>query len=222
MKKAYSGQDHEIWQLDENNNGLLEQMKPLQCQKIFRRGYEGKVDTHNMAGWDCDCGVYVIGTLEHVEKSFEKLYDWMKLRTDSIIVNDLVESDALDYMALFTSKKDDIAIIIGGGYYECTEENFLEILNNLENVSVGEIGANYTSDQDLYRTILEDIDYIDYNKKVYDQQLGKIEPLQLALMAEVFEYWEENDIYTKADRVEDDILNVDKVVEKYIKKQSRK
>jgi hypothetical protein len=209
MEKVYTGKDHSIWKIDETKNGLVEQMLPLKCTKAFRRGYPNKIDMYNMGGWDCDCGIYVIGTVADVEKAFEELFFWMKSRTDKPIINDLAESDAVDYLSVFKSKKQDIAVIIGGGYYEETDEDFLNILNELKNVSVGELGANYSNDQDLYRVLLEDIDYIDYQKK------EKINTMHIAVMSEVFKYWEENDIYTKADRIEDGLTNVDHVIDKY-------
>lgn len=211
MEQIHSGKDHNIWQLNPKDNGLLEQMLPLECTKIFRRGYEGNIDIHNIGGWDCDCGIYVLGSLPEVEKAFVKIYDWMKLRTDKKIINDLVPSDAVDYLGMFVSKKQDIAIIIGGGYYEDTDEAFLTLLDELKNVTVGEIGANYTNDQDLYRTLLEDIDYINYHK------IEKNNLMDIALIDEVFEYWQENDIYTKEDRFNEGLKNVDKVVNKYRK-----
>lgn len=211
MEKVYTGKDHSIWEIDQNDNGLVEQMLPLKCTKAFKRAYPDHIDIYNMGGWDCDCGIYVIGTIAEVEKSFNELFVWMKLRTDSIIINDLAENDAVDYLAMFVSTQQDIAVIIGGGYYEETDEGFLTLLNSLKNVTVGEIGANYTSDQDFYRTLLEDIDYNDYNK------LEKINPIYIDIIGEVFKYWEDNDIYTKEDRLEEGLKNVDKVIEKKFK-----
>lgn len=211
MEKIYSGKDHSIWQLNPTKNGLVDQMQPLKCTKMYRRAYPDNIDVHNMGGWDCDCGIYVIGTIADVEKSFEELLVWMKLRTDSEIINDLAEEDALDYLGMFTSENQDIAVIIGGGYYESTDEKFLEVLNNLSNVSVGEIGANYTSDHDLYRTLVDDIDYVDYQKNT-----EQVNPIFIALMREVLAYWETNEIYTKAERIDEGLTNVDIVVEKYI------
>lgn len=211
MEKVYSGKDHSIWQLNPKKNGLLEQMKPMQCMKVFRRGSSNsskEVDVHNLGCWDCDCGVYVFGKVQEVEKAFEKLYAWMKKRTDNKMIVGLANYEALDYLAMFTSKKQDIAVIIGGGYYEATDESLLKVLEGLKNVYIGEIGANYSDDNDLYHTLVEDLDY--------QKEKGEsINPMALAILSEVFTYWEKKDIQTKEEREDEGLEHIDLLVEEY-------
>lgn len=215
MKKLYLGQNHAIWEIDKKENGLVEQMLPLTCTKAFIRSSENNTNIHNIGDWDSDCGIYVIGTIVEIENTFDQLFTWMKLRTNKQFINDLAESDSLNYLAMFKSDRQDIAVIIGGGYYQETDEDFLTLLYGLQNVCVGEIGANYTNHQGLYRTLMEDIDYISYMnsiKSMTTTKLEKINPIHIVLISEVFKYWQSNDIYTKQDRLAEDLIYVDNVI----------
>jgi hypothetical protein len=209
MEKIFTGKNHSLWQLNHKNNQLNEQMKPLVCDKIFGRGKD-KFKAE-MGGWDCDCGIYVIGKMADVEVAFEILLDWMKKKTEKKLVeNDLPTYDSLVYMGLYKSKKQDLAVIVGGGYYECTDKKLEKILYELKNVDAGELGANYSDDQDLYHLLRECVDYA-------EQEHEKPNPMHLDLLAEVFSYWEKQEIETKEDRIDMGWENVDAVVERHIK-----
>lgn len=213
MKKIFTGSNHSLWQLDTQNNGLVQQMMPFTCEKVFGRTAQKKFEKDNIGGWDCDDGIYVAGKVEDVEKAFEKLFQWMKDRTNQELVeDDLAYEEGLIYMGLFKSPTQDIAVIIGGGYYQSTDESLIELLETIENVEYNEIGANHSDDRDFFNELVDTVDYQIENNQ-------EINPMSLAILSEVFDYWKKEDIQIKEDRIDSGYENVDKAVSKFKNKK---
>jgi hypothetical protein len=213
MKKIFTGSNHSLWQFDNQDNGLIEQMIPFKCEKIFGRTARKEFDQYNIGGWDCDDGIYVFGKVADVEKAFETLFQWMKNRTNQELVeDDLTDDEGLIYMGLFKSETQDIAVIIGGGYYQSTDESLLELLETVENVEYGEFGANHSDDRDFFNELVDTVDYqIENNKETH--------PMSFAILSEIFDYWKKEDIQVKEDRVDSGYEHVDKAVNKFKKKK---
>jgi hypothetical protein len=177
MEKIFTGSNHSLWQLDPQDNGLNKQMMPFKCEKIFGRTDKEKCEQHDIGGWSCDDGIFVFGKIENVEKAFGELLQWMKERTNQPLVeNDLADDEGLIYMGLFKSETQDVAVIIGGGYYQSTDEGLLNVLDTLQGVEWGEFGANHSDDRDFYNELMDTVDYQVENKK-------EIHPMSLAILA---------------------------------------
>jgi hypothetical protein len=214
MKKIFTGNNHSLFQLDISKNGLNQQMLPFKCEKIFGRTAQKKFDQYDIGGWDCDDGIFVFGKVEDVEKAFGELYQWMKDRTNQKLVeDDLADDEGLIYMGLFKSETQDIAVIIGGGYYQSTDEGLLNLLDTLQNVEYGEFGANHSDDRDFFNELVDTVEYQIENKK-------EVNPMSLAIISEVFDYWKKADIQIKEDRIEEGYEHVDTAVNKF-KKQNK-
>lgn len=157
---------------------------------LMREHLESTEPQGNDWSWDCDCGVAIYGATQAVEAAYERLQAFMLQQLDDkIFEHDLAHKDSPRSFILFKSTIQDIAVIVGGGYYVETEEKLLELLDKLEQVEYFELGANYSDDDDFFTTLAEATDY-----QLRENKTEDISQETLSLLKEMLAYRLKTDI----------------------------
>lgn len=181
-----TGEKANLWSF--NTKGI-DKMLPFVCDKFIQRDDKDEPEIAYWA-WDCDCGIYIYGNIEKIKNVFIEIEKFVTQKLDDEIVWDALVDSPTSY-GLFKSKKQDVGVIIGAGSYRKTDPELIKLMNSFKDVKVGELGANYSNDDNFFTILMDDLAEGDGEKE------SKV--LEMTIIQEVVKYYLKEDLIEKED-----------------------
>lgn len=148
MKKERVGETRILWRLD-SRAGLGMEYDPLKPAEMFlaanaQDSEEAAREEGEMGiAWDCDCGFGVFGGEKAVKAAQEKILDAMMAEGRPAPLDDLEMEGVCSKVIRMETMPGDLAVLIGAGYLQEFEPDFMGMLEALPGVEVVYCGANY-------------------------------------------------------------------------------